>query len=135
MDCHVDGDEGYLAADSIHTILNRIVSAYDSAQVKQKEVQIIGMDDVDMNFLLKDAHQGLIHSRTLVHTFDPQEVKKTADVSLKNSLAAIDLGQTEIEDYNTRRLGLGIATIFITLVVISLIFKIKEVDKEKGVKK
>lgn len=135
MDCHEDGDRGYIVADSINVMLKNVVAAYDTALVKQEEVQIVGMDDVEMSFLLQDAHQGLIHSRTLVHTFDPQQVKNTADKSLANSIAAINLGEAEIQDYNTRRMGLGIATIFITILVISLIFKIREIDKEKGVVK
>ena len=133
MDCHESGDNGYYAADTINTMLKSIVVAYDSALIKQKEIQIIGMDDVEINFLLQDARQGLIHSRTLVHTFDPQQIKETADESINNSRAAIQLGELEIENYSTRRMGLGIATIFITILVISLIFKIKEIDKEKGV--
>lgn len=135
LDCHESGDNGYNVADTINTMLKSIVASYDSALIKQKEIQIIGMDDVEINFLLQDAHQGLIHSRTLVHTFAPQQIKATADESVKNSRAAIQLGDLEIENYSTRRMGLGIATIFITLLVISLIFKIREIDKEKGVSK
>jgi len=134
MDCHAQGDRGYIVADSIHTLLQNTVAAYDSAIVKQKEVQIIGMDDVEMNFLLQDAHQNLIHSRTLVHTFNPGRVREQTDKSIENSTKASALGTIEIENYGTRRLGLGIATVFITILVISLIFKIREMDKEKGVK-
>jgi Cytochrome c3 len=133
LDCHQKADRGYVVADSINTMLKNTVAAYDSAIVKQKEVQIIGMDDVDMNFLLQDAHQSLIHSRTLVHTFNPKQVKEKTDQSIEYSEKASSLGTIEIENYSTRRLGLGIATLFITILVISLIFKIKEIDKEKGV--
>lgn len=133
LDCHNVGDEGYLVADSINAMLTAVVASYDSALAKQKEVQIIGMDDLEMNFLLQDAHQGLIHSRTLVHTFDPQQIKVKTEESLMNSQKAFVLGETEIENYGTRRMGLGVATIFITLLVISLVLKIREIDREKGV--
>jgi len=133
LDCHEDGDRGFIVADSIHMSLKNAVALYDSAITKQKEVQIIGMDDIEMNFLLQDAHQSLIHSRTLVHTFDPLQVKQKTDESIEKSRAATEIGKIEIANYGTRRMGLGIATIFITILVISLIFKIREIDKEKGV--
>jgi len=134
LDCHEQGDRGYAVADSIHTLLNNAIVAYDSAASRQKDVQIIGMDDVEMDFLMQDAHQDLIHSRTLVHTFDPHRVMEKTSQSIKNSQEALKLGNMAIEDYGTRRMGLGIATLFITILVISLIFKIREIDKDKGVK-
>ncbi|KAA3613170.1 MAG: hypothetical protein D8M58_12745 [Calditrichaeota bacterium] len=132
MECHDEGEKGYLAADSIHIMLTRVTASYDSAEAKLKEVQIIGMDDVEMGFMLQDARQDLIHSRTLVHSFDPQQVKEKTDVALKNSQAAIQLGIKELEDYDSRRMGLGVATLFITILSIALFFKIRDIDKEEN---
>ncbi len=131
MDCHDVEEEGYLAADSIHTMLGQVTAAYDSAFAKLEEVKIIGMDDVEIGFLLQDAHQDLIHSRTLIHTFDPQQVKEKTDVALKNSRDAIKLGIKELSDYDDRRMGLGIATLFITVLAIALFFKIRDIEEEQ----
>jgi hypothetical protein len=89
------------------------------------------MDDVEIGFLLQDAHQELIQAKTLVHTFDPAEVDKKTSESLKNSNAAISLAGQVIAEYDTRRKGFGIATIFITILVVALFFKIKEIDKRE----
>ena len=132
MDCHDDGEKGYLAADSIHVLLTQVTAAYDSALAKLEEVKIIGMDDVEIGFLLQDAHQDLIHSRTLVHTFDPQQVREKSDVALKNSRDAIQLGIKELDDYDKRRMGLGVATLFITVLSIALFFKIRDIEQEQN---
>jgi Cytochrome c3 len=131
MECHDVDEDGYFAADSIHTMLIQITAAYDSALSKLEEVKIIGMDDVEIGFLLQDAHQDIIHSRTLVHTFDPQRVKEKADVALKSSRDAIKLGIKELDDYDTRRMGLGVATLFITVLAIALFFKIRYIEEEQ----
>ncbi|MFV1989923.1 MAG: cytochrome c3 family protein [Acidimicrobiales bacterium] len=69
-DCHSDDDPGYAAADTIYRQLTALVAITDSAILMKAEVARVGMDDVDIEYLLLDAHQSLIESRTLVHAFD-----------------------------------------------------------------
>jgi hypothetical protein len=107
------------------------VSVYDSAEEKLKEVQKKGMDDVDILFHLQEANQTLIHTRTLTHTFMPEKVEEKSLEGIKKSRQAITLAGMEISDYYFRRRGFGIATLFITVLVIALFFKIRSMDKEK----
>jgi hypothetical protein len=130
MNCHAEGDAGFEAAGQIYEKLEQIVAIYDTAEVQRGEVQRIGMNDVEINFLLQDAHQNLIEARTLVHTFDPESVGEKTDEGILKAKAAIELAKHEISDYNTRRLGFGIASIFITLLVVALFFKIREIEKK-----
>jgi len=134
LNCHSQDDEGAKIAEEIHADLHTTVATYDSAQKVQKRVQQIGMDDVEIGYLLQDSHQSLIQARTLVHTFNPEEVDKKTGESLKNSEAALSLADQLIKDYNVRRKGFSIATIFITILVIALFFKIREIDKKEKIK-
>ncbi|MEE9117162.1 MAG: cytochrome c3 family protein [Calditrichia bacterium] len=129
MNCHDEGDPGYEAAGEIRKNLERFVAIYDTAEIQRREVQQIGMNDVEINFLLQDAHQHLIEARTLVHTFDPDRVGEKTEGGVQKAKAAIQLAKQEISDYNIRRRGFGIATIFITLLVVALFFKIREIEK------
>jgi predicted CXXCH cytochrome family protein len=132
--CHSPGDAGYESAQKIYSSLTNFVSVYDSAESKLKEVQRRGMDDVEILFLLKEAHQVLIHTRTLTHTFIPERVKEKTDEGVQKSQAAIDLAGAEITDFYFRRRGFGIATLFITVLVIALFFRIRSMDKDKSSK-
>jgi len=127
--CHTEGDLGYKAASEIHNELKQAVAIYDTAQIQQSEVQKIGMDDIEIGFLLKDSHQNLIEARTLVHTFDPAKVGKKTDESIQKSKTAFQMADQEISDYDIRRKGFGIATIFISVLVLALFFKIREIEK------
>ncbi|RMG29062.1 MAG: hypothetical protein D6732_17925 [Methanobacteriota archaeon] len=131
MDCHKEGDKGYMAADSINQMLKQLVAVYDSAQVKREEVQKIGMDDIEIGYMLQEAHQSLIQARTLVHTFDPKKVKAKTDEGLKKSQAALEMAIQEIHDYAVRRRGFGVASLFMTMLVIALYLKIKEMEKKE----
>lgn len=129
--CHSSGDAGYESARKIYSSLSQFVSVYDSAESKLKEVQRRGMDDVEILFLLKEAHQTLIHTRTLTHTFIPSKVEEKTSEGIQKSNEAIDLAGAEIADFYIRRRGFGIATLFITVLVIALFFRIRAMDKGK----
>jgi hypothetical protein len=129
LKCHKDGDIGFKVAANIHNQLSQVVSAYDSAVVAIAEVQRIGMDDVDIGYLLQESHQSLIQARTLVHTFDAEKVGSKSSEGLQKIQSAIQLADQEIHEFDVRRSGFGIATFFITLLIIALYFKIREIEK------
>jgi predicted CXXCH cytochrome family protein len=70
VDCHAEGDEGYAAAQEIYGQITGLSTIYMTALENQKDVQHKGMDDVEIEFLLQEAHQSLVQARTLVHTFE-----------------------------------------------------------------
>ena len=87
------------------------------------------MDDVEISFLLQEGHQSLIQTRTLVHTFDTEQIKNKTSESLKKIQEARHLAEHQINEFEIRRKGFGVATIFITVLVIALYFKIRNFEK------
>jgi hypothetical protein len=132
LECHSEGDAGYMVAESLYVQLKGAIALYDSALVRLSEVKQKGMDDVDLGYLLRDANQNIIKSRTLVHTFDPAKVSIKTGESAANSKSAIMLANKEVEDYYIRRRGFGLATIFITLLVVALFFKIRDIESKRS---
>jgi hypothetical protein len=129
MKCHQEGDTGYDVAAKLYVELNRAVTKYDSAETALMQVQRIGMDDVEILFLLQKANQDIIQARTLVHTFDFNVVEEKTTESTEKTSQAVLLAKREIEDYSFRRRGFGVATLFITLLAIALFFKIRSLEK------
>lgn len=127
--CHSSGDAGYRAAADIFVHLKNSTAAYDSAAMKLKEVQKIGMDDVEILFLLQKAHQDIIQARTIVHSFDPDKVGEKTSAAISKSREAKQLAGQEIVNYSFRRKGLGVATVFITLLAVALFLKIRDVER------
>jgi predicted CXXCH cytochrome family protein len=128
MNCHSEGEKAYDVAQTIHSQLTALTAVSDSASTMQSEVVRIGMDDVDIEFLLKQAHQSLVQARTLVHTFDPEKVGEAVDDGKSKAREAIATSKAEIQDNKNRRLGFGLASLFITLLVVGLYLKIRDVD-------
>lgn len=129
LNCHDEGEDAYDAAQQIYSHLSGLVAAYDSAEVTRQRVVRVGMDDVEIEYLLKEAHQSLIHARTLVHTFDPEKVGEKTDEGVATADSALVLSLAQIDEQQTRRFGFGLATLFITMLAIGLYLKIREIDK------
>lgn len=131
MDCHEEGDKGYKSAKAIYEELAGLVAVNDSAMAKQEEVRRIGMDDVEIGFMLQESHQSLIQARTLVHTFDAGKVGAKTEEGVQKAREALELAKAEIKENQVRRLGFGVATLFITILVVALFFKVREIEKRQ----
>ncbi len=128
MDCHDDGDDGSDAAGRIRAQLDSLTEVYGIALERQEEVNTKGMDDVDIGFILQEAHQSLIQARTLVHTFDPERVGPRTREGVEKSKSAIEIAESTIQEYSFRRRGFGMGTLFITILVIALFFRIRQME-------
>jgi hypothetical protein len=128
IDCHNSGDAGYEAAEKLGGLLQKLISAYDASSEQQMKVQRIGMDDVDIGFLLQESYQSLVHARTLVHAFDPDQLAPTIEDGVTKADSALALAIEQVDEYHTRRHGFGIATIFITILLIALYLKIRQME-------
>jgi hypothetical protein len=124
-DCHVEGEAGYTASELIFNHINNLVTLYDSAKAKSSEVKIKGMNDIEIEYKLKDAKQSLIQTRTLVHSFDTTKIREKSQEGVNASLEALNFANKEIEEYFSRRFGFGLATLTLLLLAIALFFKIR----------
>jgi hypothetical protein len=131
MDCHEKGEDGYESAKDIHHHLSNLVAVYDSAETEQQVIRRIGMDDIEIEFLLQESHQSLIQARTLVHTFDAEEVGAKTDEGLRKAREAIELAKEEIRENKVRRMGFAVASLFITVLVVALFFKVREIERNQ----
>ena len=128
--CHDEGDAGYESASKIRSHLTDLVSLYDSATTQMLNVRIKGMNDIDISYLLQDAKQSIILSRTLVHTFDPIQVQAQTTEGIKHLEEALELAEDEIDEYYTRRKGFVAVLFLLVILCVGLYFKIKSFDQK-----
>ncbi len=110
INCHEKGEDGFKTEETLHTMSRRVVTLYDTAVVKRIRVQQIGIDDIEIGFLLQEAKQSIVQARTLIHTFDTVKVgQKTTEGYEKTKQAAI-LADNTINGFYVRRYGFGAAS-------------------------
>ena len=132
MDCHSNekDDKGYLVAGEMKLLI-------DSLKFEDKETKEIlseatqkGMDVSDAEYSLKDVRQVLIQTRTSIHTFNLNKFKETINPGFETISKVKQEGIAAVDDYYFRRLGLGISTIIVTMLVIGLYFKIRKLENK-----
>lgn len=124
-ECHSEGEEGYIAAELIYDKIKSLSSLYDSTKAISEKVTIMGMNNIEIEYSLKNIKQNLIQSRTLVHTFDTSEVFVKANEGILASHGALLLADNEFTEYFERRLGYGVAIFILILLAATLYWKIR----------
>jgi predicted CXXCH cytochrome family protein len=130
IQCHEEGDgtKGLETAMGISSAIAGLRKAHGEAQLVLEEAIFKGMMTTDEEFRLKEVTQSLIESRTLVHSFNIDSVLPKANAGLEKAEQVKTNSAALIDEYYFRRKGLGVATLFLTIVAVALYFKIRRLD-------
>ena len=130
VECHSsdDGTRAFESARTISASLADLVSAHKQADSVLGEARERGMMTTDEEFRLQEVKQTLIQTRTLVHSFDGETVASEAQQGIAKADTVQANAASLIDEYYFRRKGLGLATLFITILAIALYLKIRRLD-------
>jgi predicted CXXCH cytochrome family protein len=127
INCHSenDGTGGFQTACGISQAITNLVIAHRKAKSVLGEAIEKGMMTTEEEFRLKEVDQVLIQTKTLVHAFNLDSVADKAEEGLKKAQEVETNSASLIDEYYFRRKWLGLATLFIAIVIISLYVKIR----------
>ncbi len=131
--CHTEqmNPKGFLAAKEMRLLADSLSASENFAGTLIEKAEQEGMEVSDAKFKLRDVRQFRMQARTMVHSFDEQRYRETVDNGLKIAAVVIAEGQGAIEEYRFRRIGLGIASIVITILAISLYLFIRRLERKQ----
>lgn len=131
--CHSEQQypQGYAVAKEMRQLADSLESAELHAGSLIDDAEQKGMEISEAKFKLRDVRQARLQSRTMVHSFNEEKFKETVEKGLKTAAIVTAEGQTAIEEYRFRRIGLGIASIVITILAISLYLFIKRLERRQ----
>lgn len=129
--CHKEQDnKGYIVAGKMKKLLDSLTTLDNSAKLKLNEATRKGMDVQDAVYSLKDIRQIMLQSRTNIHTFNLEKFEEFISQGYEIAVKAEITGQEAVDDYYFRRIGLGISTVVVSMLVIGLYIKLKKVEKQ-----
>ncbi len=132
IQCHTDlNDKGYQAAFFFRNTIDSLFAKNNKAEQLLDSAENLGMDVSDTRFRLKDVKPALIKARTVTHRANVEDFKKVIAPGFNIVNKAIESGNEAIEHYYIRRWGLGAATLIITILVISLYFKLRRIERKQ----
>jgi hypothetical protein len=127
--CHVAGQGGGLAAATMRAAIDSLRLVVAVADSLLRVAEHAGMEVSQPQFDLQNAQTALLQARTAVHTFQVDSVNRLVGEGLGVAAAALDRGHQALADLRFRRLGLGLSTGVIVLLIASLVLKIWQLER------
>ncbi len=126
--CHTEGSTGYKGAAEIGKTLSELASLLSEAKQQVSLAERAGMETLDARYLLQEANEALVQSRNLVHSSDPEQVKKAAAEGQKKAATALEDATTAIEEVSKRKRMLAIPLSLIGLLILLLYLKLRQIE-------
>ena len=120
--------KGSAVAVAMRRLMDSLQVSEDTARALVAEAEQRGMEISEAKFKLRDVRQARLEARTIVHAFDEQRFRDVAGKGLAVASNVSGEAQQAIDEYVFRRVGLGIATLIITVVAVSLYMFIRRLE-------
>lgn len=129
--CHTEQKraKGFSVAREMRLLIDSLTNEQQRALKFIEEAEQRGMEIGDAKFKLRDAHQARLESRTMVHSFNKDRFVEVVGKGLNVTSFVSAEAEKAIEEYFFRRWGLGISTLIITVLAISLFLYIRRIEK------
>jgi len=129
--CHSSNDKskGFLVAAAMRSLTDSLMQEQDRARVALDEAERKGMEVEQAKFALKDVRQALIESQTTAHAADLEKFKAVVEKGMEIATNSKTEGEAAIHEYYFRRIGLGVATLIISLLTLTLYLKLKTKER------
>ncbi len=135
--CHKGDDNslGYKVALAMRQLADSLKDAELKGRNLVDEAEQKGMEISEAKFKLRDVRQARLQSRTMVHSFNEQKFGDVVHKGLAVAVLVSGEGQSAIDEYYFRRIGLGVATIIITILATSLYLLIRRIERKQHANK
>jgi hypothetical protein len=126
--CHVAGTGGGITAAAMRTAIDSLRTDFTTADSLLAAAEHAGMEVSQPQFELRNAQTALLQARNAVHTFALDSVSRHVDEGLGITATAITRGRAALRDLRFRRVGLGVSTGIIVLLITGLVLKIRQLE-------
>jgi hypothetical protein len=134
--CHSEtvNPAGFEAAGTMRLLADSLESMESQAAALVQEAERKGMEISAAKFALRDVRQVRIESRTVVHAFDSLRYQEVARKGIISAHAVRDEARAAVGEFYFRRTGLGVATLIITVLAVSLFLVIRRIERRQHLK-
>ena len=122
--------DGWEAAGVMRATLDTLVDRHSRADSIVRRAERAGMAVTDALYDLNEAQGRLTLYRSVLHSFDPDELAKVETEGLSLADSALVKGQEALADLAFRRKGLGASLLVILILGTALYFKIRSFERK-----
>ncbi len=130
--CHsaTDNPKGYATAIDMRTLIDSLETNETKARALVDEAEQKGMAIGEAKFTLRNVHQARLESRTIIHSFNEERFRAVVSKGMTAASTVRHDAEEAIDEYYFRRIGLGVATLIITLLAIALYLYIRRLENQ-----
>jgi hypothetical protein len=128
LKCHRPDSASMKVAASMKSELELVESSYLGAKKAILAAEQKGMDMSEARDLWDAARMSMYQAKTAVHTFRAQDVAKIADQGIASARRAMKAAWDAVADFRNRRVGLGVASLLITCLVLAIYLKLRDIE-------
>jgi predicted CXXCH cytochrome family protein len=135
--CHSleERPKGLQVAGVMRTMIDSLDRSEEEARLLVDDAEQKGMEIGGAKFKLRDVHQSRLETRTAVHAFDEAKFREVSAKGLATAGVVREEAEQAIEEFYFRRIGLGVSTLIITMLAISLYLFIRRLERMQQLKK
>lgn len=127
--CHVAPDTLGLQFERMAAVLDSLESAEEAGRRLLEEAENAGMEVSQALFELEDVNNAQTRAHSAIHTFRVDPVREEVAAGLLITARAEERGRAALEEHDFRRVGLGLSSAIIVLLILGLYLKIREIER------
>ncbi len=131
--CHTQSErpKGFNAAVAMRQMMDSLEQSEKRAGELVEEAEQKGMEIGEAKFKLRDVRQSRLEARTMVHAFDEGRFRDVVAKGVNAAGVVSEEAHNAIGEYVFRRIGLGIATLSITVLAVALYLYIRRLERRQ----
>jgi predicted CXXCH cytochrome family protein len=126
--CHFPPDTLGLEFERMASVLDSLELAHEASLQILEDAESRGMEVSQALFELEDIGNARTRAHSAIHTFRAQSVRQEVEEGFAITARADERGEAALEEYHFRRIGLGVSSGIIALLIIGLLLKIREAE-------
>ncbi len=130
IQCHTDGDAGFVQAKAMHDQLENLQSAILASDGILGRAERQGMEVSQPLLQQSQARDALLKARVTVHAFNDNELKRDTDAGLAVTRQTYVAGEKALQEWKFRRVGLGLSLVLIALTLVGLGLYIRNLEQK-----
>jgi predicted CXXCH cytochrome family protein len=132
INCHTNGDKGFVAAGQMRSRIDELLTSIDRSKEILDRAERAGMEVSKPKFELKGATDALTHARVLIHSSSASEIDKVVAPGLDVAGKSYQAGVAALSERRFRREGLAVSLVFILFLALLVYLKIREIERRQA---
>jgi predicted CXXCH cytochrome family protein len=132
VNCHTQGDKGFVAAGYMRSRIDELLADVNQSTEILDRAERAGMEVSKPKFELKSATDALTHARVLIHSSSPGEVDKVIGPGVEAAGKGYQAGVAALAERKFRREGLAVSLVFILFLALLVYLKVRQIERRQA---